>query len=309
MATTHSNERTRAEPRDFAEISAEANKAAPKDTERHTWHRSNSLTFLPSLTSHHLYPGSLASKWLSETMWKCILKLVALPSSCSPYQVRMTRLDLEANLKRNDATNVSFETAKHHQRPFWNPTTNPILSNFDLQFWLLLLPLMKKKKPACCCWCCCWWLRLLLLLLPSNLCSCTVSNATCNLLYSCTVSNTASAAAAGGGGGAGAGVGCCCCCCCCLLLLLLSKEAAAPTGCWLLPAGCLLLASCLLTGSCWLLAAGCGCYCSCCCRPLFRNTAETAKHHLISCRKWRKISRNNRFPGGRNVPSEILLEL
>ena len=42
---------------------------------------------------------------------------------------------------------------------------------------------------------------------------------------------------------------------------------------------------------------------------LFRNTAETAKHHLISCRKWRKINRKNKFPGGRNVPSEILLEI
>ena len=44
-------------------------------------------------------------------------------------------------------------------------------------------------------------------------------------------------------------------------------------------------------------------------RHLFRNTAETAKHHLISCRKGRKINRKNKFPGGRNVPSEILLEI
>ena len=40
---------------------------------------------------------------------------------------------------------------------------------------------------------------------------------------------------------------------------------------------------------------------------LFRNTAETAKHHLIS--KWRKINNKNKFPGGRNVPSEIVLEI
>ena len=33
-----------------------------------------------------------------------------------------------------------------------------------------------------------------------------------------------------------------------------------------------------------------------------RDTAETAKHHLI-------ISRNTKIPGGRNVPSEILLEI
>ena len=33
-----------------------------------------------------------------------------------------------------------------------------------------------------------------------------------------------------------------------LLLLLLSKEAAAPTGCWLLPAACWLPAAGLLTG-------------------------------------------------------------
>ena len=42
---------------------------------------------------------------------------------------------------------------------------------------------------------------------------------------------------------------------------------------------------------------------------LFRNTAETAKHHLISCRKWRKINHKNKFPGGRNVPSKIVLEI
>ena len=40
----------------------------------------------------------------------------------------------------------------------------------------------------------------------------------------------------------------------------------------------------------------------------FRNPLETAKHHLISCRKWRKVIRNNKLPGGRNVPSEILLK-
>ena len=43
-------------------------------------------------------------------------------------------------------------------------------------------------------------------------------------------------------------------------------------------------------------------------RHFFRNPLETAKHHLISCRKWREIIRNNKVPGGRNVPSEILLE-
>ena len=42
---------------------------------------------------------------------------------------------------------------------------------------------------------------------------------------------------------------------------------------------------------------------------LFRNTAETAKHHLISFRKWRKINHKNKFPGDRNVPSEIVLEI
>ena len=41
----------------------------------------------------------------------------------------------------------------------------------------------------------------------------------------------------------------------------------------------------------------------------FWNPLETAKHHLISCQKWRKISRNNTLLGGRNVPSEILLEI
>ena len=40
----------------------------------------------------------------------------------------------------------------------------------------------------------------------------------------------------------------------------------------------------------------------------FRNPLETAKHHLFSCRKWRKVIRNNKLPGGRNVPSEILLK-
>ena len=35
-----------------------------------------------------------------------------------------------------------------------------------------------------------------------------------------------------------------------LLLLLLSKEAAAPTGCWLLPAACCWPAY-------WLMAPGC----------------------------------------------------
>ena len=43
-------------------------------------------------------------------------------------------------------------------------------------------------------------------------------------------------------------------------------------------------------------------------RHLFRNSLETAKHHLISCRKWRKVIRTNKLSGGRNVPSEILLE-
>ena len=43
-------------------------------------------------------------------------------------------------------------------------------------------------------------------------------------------------------------------------------------------------------------------------RHFFRNPLETAKHHLISCRKWREIIRKNKLPGGRNVPSEILLE-
>ena len=43
-------------------------------------------------------------------------------------------------------------------------------------------------------------------------------------------------------------------------------------------------------------------------RHFFRNPLETAKHHLISRRKWREIIRNNKVPGGRNVPSEILLE-
>ena len=43
-------------------------------------------------------------------------------------------------------------------------------------------------------------------------------------------------------------------------------------------------------------------------RHFFRNPLETAKHHLISCRKWREIIRNNKLPGGRNVPSEILLD-
>ena len=43
-------------------------------------------------------------------------------------------------------------------------------------------------------------------------------------------------------------------------------------------------------------------------RHFFRTPLETAKHHLISCRKWREIIRNNKVPGGRNVPSEILLE-
>ena len=37
-------------------------------------------------------------------------------------------------------------------------------------------------------------------------------------------------------------------------------------------------------------------------RHLLRNTSEAAKHHLISCRKCRKISRNKRLPGGRNNP-------
>ena len=41
----------------------------------------------------------------------------------------------------------------------------------------------------------------------------------------------------------------------------------------------------------------------------FETQPKTAKHHLISCRKWRKINRKNKFPGGRNVPSEILLEI
>jgi hypothetical protein len=44
-------------------------------------------------------------------------------------------------------------------------------------------------------------------------------------------------------------------------------------------------------------------------RHLFRNTPETAKHHLISCRKGREISRNNKLPGGRNVPSDIPIEI
>ena len=44
-------------------------------------------------------------------------------------------------------------------------------------------------------------------------------------------------------------------------------------------------------------------------RHFFRNPLETAKHHLISCRKWREIIRNNKLPGGRNVPSEILLDI
>ena len=43
-------------------------------------------------------------------------------------------------------------------------------------------------------------------------------------------------------------------------------------------------------------------------RHFFRDPLETAKHHLISCRKWREIIRNNKVPGGRNVPSEIVLE-
>ena len=40
----------------------------------------------------------------------------------------------------------------------------------------------------------------------------------------------------------------------------------------------------------------------------FSKPLETAKHHLISCQKWPEIIHNNKFPGGRNVPSEILLE-
>ena len=44
-------------------------------------------------------------------------------------------------------------------------------------------------------------------------------------------------------------------------------------------------------------------------RHLFRNPLETTKHHLISCRKWRKIIHNKKLPGGRNIPSEISFTL
>ena len=41
----------------------------------------------------------------------------------------------------------------------------------------------------------------------------------------------------------------------------------------------------------------------------FSKHTRNGKHHLISCRKGRKISRNNKLPGGRNVPSEIPIEI
>ena len=37
--------------------------------------------------------------------------------------------------------------------------------------------------------------------------------------------------------------------------------------------------------------------------------SETAKHHGPEGRNDLKINRKNKFPGGRNVPSEILLEI
>ena len=36
---------------------------------------------------------------------------------------------------------------------------------------------------------------------------------------------------------------------------------------------------------------------------------ETAKHHGPDGRNDLQINRKNKFPGGRNVPSEILLEI
>ena len=37
------------------------------------------------------------------------------------------------------------------------------------------------------------------------------------------------------------------------------------------------------------------------------DASATAKHHLISCRKWREGIRNSKLPGVRSGPSEILL--
>ena len=82
---------------------------------------------------------------------------------------------------------------------------------------------------------------------------------------------------------------CSCICCCCLVVMLVlasADAAAAPAVPWT-----------SLQRK----------------KPkpdiFFRNHLETAKHHLISCRKWREIIRNNKLPGGRNVPSEILLDI
>ena len=119
--------------------------------------------------------------------------------------------------------------------------------------------------------------------------------------------------------------------CWCIIWLLLVCHAAAAGGCWAscscccccalaVPAAVLQLHLLLLLGG----DAGAGvCWCCCCsCRAMnqpptqetkarhfFWNPLETAKHHLISCRKWREIIRNNKLPGGRNVPSEILLDI
>ena len=130
-----------------------------------------------------------------------------------------------------------------------------------------------------------------------------------------------------------------------MLLLLVAADGCwwllvAAGGCWWLLGLLVLLLLQLLLLLLLFLLLYCSCICCCCfwwwwcwCWRLlmllllllpchepvskarnqqpdifFRNPLETAKHHLISCRKWREIIRNNKLPGARNVPSEILLE-
>ena len=122
---------------------------------------------------------------------------------------------------------------------------------------------------------------------------------------------------------------CSCCSCWCIIWLLLVCHAAAAGGCWAsCSCCCCSCCSCCCIAAASAAAAWWWCWCwrllmllllLPCHEPasnarnqsqtFFWNPLETAKHHLISCRKWREIIRNNKLPGGRNVPSEILLDI
>ena len=180
--------------------------------------------------------------------------------------------------------NHSQEQApRRPERPFWNPTRKLV--------WLLLFC---YAAAAGGCWACCSYCFLLL-----DCCSCCSCWCIIWLLLVCH-------AAAAGGCWASCSCCCCCCCSCCSCCCIAAAFAAA--------AAVVVVMLVLASADAAAAAAPAVPWTSLQRKKpkpdiFFRNPLETAKHHLISCRKWREIIRNNKLPGGRNVPSEILLDI